>query len=482
MIEQIQLAMKKYCKLEHGKTILVAISGGPDSLCLMDALWLLGYPLVVAHLDHSLRPESSTDALEVQRMAQERDLNWVTGREDVAAFAQARHMSIEEAARVVRYRFLFTHAEKFQVQAVAVGHTADDQVETVLMHLLRGAGISGLSGMKYRSLPHTWNQHIPLVRPLLGTWRNQITAHLQERGLVALHDQSNQDTRFYRNRLRHELLPGLEAMTPGIRQRIWQTANILQSEETALQALEDQAWAANCQENCPGCLAFDLIGLRAQPLAIQRRLLRRGIAHLRHNLRDIDYAAIERGLEFLSVPTNTHKMDLIAGLRLELEGTRLWLATWEADLPGANWPQLSPGEEFFLEAPGEAILKSGWKLRAEVLPANPATLEQAYSEPDPYRAWLDLERLRLPLHVRSRCPGDRFRPLGMENHTLKLSDFMINLKLPHRARSAWPLLLSEGEIAWLPGYRSSQALAVRQTSTKLVRLSLTRDSETSLEV
>jgi tRNA(Ile)-lysidine synthase len=165
-------------------------------------------------------------------------------------------------------------------------------------------------------------------------------------------------------------------------------------------------------------------------------------------------------------------MDLAAGLRLEMDGERLWIAAWEADLPEAGWPQLAPGEALQLAIPGEVRLASGWRLGAEILPGEAANLAQALSNADPYQAWLDLERLPQPLQVRARLPGERFRPLGMGGHSLKLSDFMVNAGLPRRRRANWPLLVAGGEIAWLPGYRIGERFRVEPGTHKILRLSL----------
>jgi tRNA(Ile)-lysidine synthase len=477
MLEEFRFTLDQHCYLDPTRTVVVAVSGGPDSLCLWELLRQLGYRLVIAHLDHGLRSEARTEAKAVQNLARERGEICVVEQEDVAALADRQNLSIEEAARTARYHFLFRQAHLHQAQAVAVGHTADDQVETVLMHLLRGAGLAGLRGMDYYSLPHAWSSEIPLIRPLLGIWRSQILAYIEEHHLQPNLDASNQDRRYYRNRLRHELVPYLENLNPGAGKRIWRMARLLRDDEAALERLVDTAWATCCKDSGAGFVAFDTQCLQAQSLAIQRRLVRRGIARLRPGLRDIDYAAIERALNFLQAPTRSQQIDLAAGLRLELQDNRvggepwLWLAAWEADLPGADWPQVDSGSQQTLQAPGEIELPAGWKLSARFVPANPAVFAQAFANANPYQCWLDLERLDFPLLVRSRQPGDRFQPLGMGGHSLKLSDFMINFKLPRRARRGWPLVISGGQIAWVPGYQPSEPNAVRSSTTKVVYLS-----------
>lgn len=470
-LEHLDSILREVCRLER-RLIVVGVSGGADSLCLMHALIQLGYPVLVGHLDHGLRPESAEEAQTVQQRAKEWGAAVVCSKEDVAAYARRKRESIEEAARTLRYRFLFHLAQEQEAQAVAVAHTADDQVETVLMHLLRGAGLTGLRGMTYRSLPNPWSRAIPLVRPLLGVWREEIIQYLEQHNLQATLDVSNLDVTYYRNRLRHEALPYLETLNPGVRQRLWKTAELLREEEELIEAIAVEAWQECALVVEEEAIAFDADRLRRLPLAIQRRLIRRGIARLRPSLRNIDFDAIERAQSFLRSPTRSGQMDLISNLRLEREGTRLWLAEHEVALPSADLPQIQPGVELRLDIPGEVELAADWRLRAEVCDYTPQRYAQAVANPDPYQAWLDQETLQPSLLVRCRHPGDRFRPLGMGGRSLKLSDFMINVGLPRRARDGWPLALSGEEIAWLPGYRPGERFVVRKETRKIVLLTL----------
>jgi tRNA(Ile)-lysidine synthase len=476
MLDNLSSILRHACCLDLEKPVLVAVSGGPDSLCLLHALWSLGYPVIVAHFDHSLRQESKAEAAAVQDYARQMSLTCVVGKEDVQAFATAQGLSLEEAARTRRYPFLFQEAHLYNAQAVAIGHTADDQVETVLMHLLRGAGLSGLCGMDYRSLPNAWSQDIPLVRPLLGVWRSEIVEYLEKQDLQASLDASNLDPRFYRNRLRLEVFPYLEKLNPGLRQRLWRMADIVRQEDQILESLAEAAWQACLLESGAGYLALDAKKLRDQALGLQRRLARKAIAYLRPGLRNIDYDAIQRTLDSLRAEAQAGPTDLVAGLRLEYEGERLWLATWESDLPGGDWPAIEIGGERTLPAPGEVVLQGGWRLSAEKLPASPEIYEQACINADPYQAWLDLDSLSLPLCVRARRPGERMRPLGMGGHSLKIADLMVNVRLPRRARAHWPLVVNGsaagGEVAWLPGYRLGHTFRLKPETRQILHLRL----------
>src|SRR5512136_2975940 len=167
----LETILQERCELEPGKPVLVGVSGGADSLCLLGILRETGYQVIVAHFNHRLRPEADQEAAAVSELAKSRGLPFVSAEADVRQVAVTQSLSLEEAARMLRYRFLFTAAKENSAQAVAVGHTADDQVETVLMHFLRGAGLAGLKGMEYRTILPVFDPLIPLVRPLLMLWR-----------------------------------------------------------------------------------------------------------------------------------------------------------------------------------------------------------------------------------------------------------------------------------------------------------------------
>ena len=408
----------------------------------------------------------------VQDLAESLGVPFQLGKEDVTVFAEMHQMSIEQAARNLRYHFFFQLAKRHGAQAVAVGHTADDQVETILMHLLRGAGLSGLKGMDYRALPSAWSSDIPLVRPLLACWRAEILDYLTENDLQPVLDLSNLDIRFHRNRLRHELIPYLQNYNPQVKEALWRTANLLREDYTILETAIKTAWQLCVVSQGAGFVAFDHQSLKRQPRGIQRHLLRHAIERLRPGLSDIDFNTIERAVEFLAFPARSRQRDLAAGLRLLVEAELIWLAAWEADLPESGWPQIAHDLQLTLNIPGEVAFSEGWKLVAQHLPAAPGALERTLANPDPFQAWISADNLAIPLQVRARRPGDRFQPLGMGGHTLKLSDFFINVKLPHRARRSWPLVASGDEIIWVPGLRLAHPARLTQKTRQVVHLQL----------
>ena len=455
--------------------VLLGVSGGADSMALMHGLHELGYRLVIAHLDHAIRPESAADADYVQAAAEELGSPFVRARIDVLKVAEAEGQSLEEAAREVRYTFLFKQAREYHAQAVAVAHHADDQVETVLMHFLRGAGLAGLSGMPYRKVMPIWDAAIPLVRPLLDVWREDVEGYLSEKGVTPRFDESNLDQTYFRNRLRHELIPNLETYNPRFRQVLNRTAAVLAGEEDFLEELTQAAWKLCLIERNEGRVLLSLAAFQEYAVPIQRRLLRRAVAQLRPDLRDVGFDVIERALAFLDHPAEVKTLDLAAKVDLTLLGDKLVIKAWEADLPDGD-RALLPTPVFTADLSfGESVsLRNGWALQMEMLPDLPedASVKAAACPVD--EVWLDADRLTFPLLVRGWREGERWQPLGMDGHSQKLSDFFINEKVPEHLRAVWPLVCSGEEVVWVTGLRPAELVKVSGETRGIVRLRLVK--------
>ena len=207
---RILSSLRSDCRLQPEDTVIVGVSGGIDSVFLLTRLHELGQPMIAAVFDHGLRPEAAEECSFVQSFCSERGIPCIPGSADVRSHAETVHTGIEAAARELRYRFLFDTAEKNQAAAVITAHHANDRAETVLLHLLRGTGIDGLSGMRPYALPNPFSETIPLIRPLLGITRAEIEAYMAANRIPYREDSSNTDTEFTRNRIRLDLIPKLE--------------------------------------------------------------------------------------------------------------------------------------------------------------------------------------------------------------------------------------------------------------------------------
>jgi tRNA(Ile)-lysidine synthase len=474
MPDSIANILQRDCNLHVENPLLLGVSGGPDSLYLLHIMHALGYSLIAAHINHGLRPEADAEEHLVEQFTGQLRVEFISTRVDAQAYAEQHSLSIEEASRMVRYRYLFEQAQARSAGAVLVAHTADDQVETILMHLLRGSGLAGLQGMQVCTLPNPWSRQIPLVRPLLSTWRADIMAYLEQHSIQPAIDRSNLDTTYFRNRLRYELLPYLEEYNPRIRGNLLRMGQILQADFGLIMHQVMRAWDATLAKEEPGLLAFRQTAFLEQPISIQRYLLRKAIAHHFPSLRDIDFECIERGLKFLNERRAHGQADLMVGLRLICEGGLFWVVPASAELPVSDFPALTHAKVLNLDANDELFLNDGWLLRAEPVADVKSALQQSVSNLDHYQAWLDVAELKLPLTVRCRKTGDHMQPIGMSGHTIKVTDLMINQKIPSRARRTWPLVCSGDDILWVPGCRQSEVAQFKPGSQSAIHLSLLR--------
>jgi len=484
--------------LTPGDGVVVGVSGGPDSLCLLHVLLRLQEEyrlrLHVAHLNHSARgADADGDAEFVERVAAKWELPVTVERQDVPALARAHRLAFEEAARRVRYSFLARVAGKVGAHKIAVGHNGDDQAETVLMHFLRGAGLAGLRGMlpltpltDYRLLDPFLQTPIPdprppvstlqLIRPLLEISRREIEHYCADHDLTPRFDRSNLDTTYFRNRLRHELLPLLETYNPNVRARLRRTAAVVAADYELLTQLREETWAAVMREERETAIVFDLAAWRTLPVALQRALLRQAAYRLRSSLRDVDFVHVEHARR-VGLKGNTGAQ---ATLPMKLALTVGYDTLTICDLadmasprpPDENEPLLWSAEPLPVRVPGATSLPlSNWVLHAEAL--EEWETRRIAANPDPWTAYFDADALGGPLTLRPRRRGDRFRPHGMQARSVKLSAFMINLKIPRARRDHIPLLVTglEGrdEIVWVCGRRIGEGVAVKPETRRVAR-------------
>ena len=486
----------EFCQKRGGLTpkdnLVVAVSGGPDSLCLLHLLTQLApqfdLTLTVAHLNHQLRgPEADADAAFVRDFASKWNLPISIQTRPVAELAATRQQSIEETARQVRYAFLWQVALEVGANKIAVGHNADDQVETVLMHLLRGSGLAGLRGMRpvmdiatlhlhADDLPSTKFQSPPrLIRPLLDTPRADIETYCQTHSLTPRRDDSNQDTTFFRNRLRHELLPYLETYNPNIRRVLRRTASVVAADVDFLRDHVDQAWRFVLKNASVERVEIDLFNWLSLPLALKRATLRRAVQTLRQHLRDINFEHVETALEIIEKRNTGAQATLPQGLMLTVGYDIFSIADQSAVIPLLNLPQLLVQTTLTLPVPGAIRLpQTNWCFKAELLTADQVSQSQV-RQVNPWEAYLDAEMVGEQSALRTRRPGDTFCPLGLGGQHKKLNEFMIDQKIPAGQRDYWPLLIARDQIMWVCGYRPDERACLRPTTRRILHVKFERD-------
>ncbi len=460
------------CRVDPGQRVLIGFSGGADSLCLLHLLKSQPVEVIAAHFDHNLRSESAEDAARCRAIAEDWEVAFVQEVGKVREFASERKLSIEEAARILRYRFLFEMARAYRADAVAVAHHADDQVETVLMHLLRGAGSSGLAGMRYRARDPLGESAIPLIRPLLAVWRSEIKEYCQFHHLTPLEDVTNADPAYFRNRIRSELIPQLETYNAEFKRHLWQTASILAEEDSQLDAEVDVLVGQIQLRSGDGWMLVDTTEFQDKALWFLRRLVRKIIFKLKSTLRDVSFAEVERAAQYMLHPDFNKTCQATDEIEVLKYDGRSVLVTARVGPLFDLWPQVITADMGDL-APGSRELQGGWKLTLQRLESS----RYDTATPDPWVCLLDEDKVVQPLQLATRAPGDVFMPFGMHGKSIKIGDFFTNEHLPTRARDAWPLVRSQSKIVWVPGYRPAEFCKVTQETRRVLRMELTQKNK-----
>jgi len=422
-------AARRYAMFEPGDRVVVAVSGGPDSIAVLHALRSrsseFGISMVVAHLNHCLRGESSeTDAEFVREIAKTWGLEAAIGKTDVRRYCSEHRAGIEEAARDARHRFLLNTYTNLSAQKIALGHTADDRVESVLMNLLRGTGTRGLGSIRpIRG---------PFVRPMIDASRAEVMRYVEAHGLPYRVDESNQDTAFTRNRIRRELLPLLERdYNPSVRQALLRLAEIADSDS---EFIASEARSVRGAVDMRGAIDAGL--LAAQPRAVRLAVVRAEIEAAKGNTDNITFEqidAIDRGLRSGRFTITLPPGDIEAVLRDGLLRIRRRAV-----------PRCSVSFDTLIEVPGTTHIKEiGCRIDAEfVAPESRRT--------PPNEAMIDVAQIHGALRARSLRPGDRIAPLGMTG-SKKLQDVFVDKKIPLDKRRRVAVIVDDEKLIWVAG-------------------------------
>lgn len=489
IVKQVLETVIDHHLFSKGETIVLGVSGGPDSLAMLYVLIelapVLGISLHLAHLNHQLRgEESDSDAEFVGDTARKLGITATIQASAVNDFAREHHLSTEESARVLRYRFLSDVARRLGGRTVAVGHNADDQVETLIMHLIRGAGLSGLRGMTYEStipqsgsLADTAGPPIRLVRPLLDLGRDEIEAYCREVNVSPRLDSSNTDVSLLRNRLRLQVIPYLEAINPNLNEVLRHSARILADDyeflSDATKSAFSQVAVPESEGTPPPNLArfvFDLEKWRSLHPSMQRSTLREAVKRLRQGLRNINWKHIEDARRIALEKRVGAEATLPQGLALVVGYDDFTIGE---TLSFPDVPLLHGGR---MEVPVEAVTdlpETRWQLRLEKLNPSPLTYLDQISWEDSRDRWearVDADRIHGRIWLRMRRAGERFQPLGLGGRHKSLHEFMIEEKIPRHIRDLLPIISDDEKILWVCGYRIDERVKVTALTRTCLRI------------
>ena len=462
-VQEMYRFISQHSMIETGETVLVAVSGGADSMALLYGLHTLlprlNCYLHVVHLDHNLRDDSVIDANFVEEHTAGLGLPFTGHTVALSHLMKQWKLSTEAAGRRARYEFFESVCEETGATKVALGHHKDDIAETVLMNLIRGGGTSGLKGI----LPIRDGK---FIRPLAGFTRKEIEGFLDSENLASRQDQTNTDQRYLRNRIRHELLPLLEQnYNPNIRTGLIKTTEILGTESEYLDSL-----ARDVFENCKlspsdkPYIILDRSTFQQKHLVLQRRMLRHAISEMLGKMSDFSFDHYQAILNVIYSERPNGMLSLPNELLFRRAYDRLIFERKSTEIGEYEYSLAVPGQTYLTELNANITTHV-----YDTLPTEKHSIPDGTSE-----AIFDFEKVDLPLVVRNRRQGDRFQPHGMKGRK-KIKDYMIDLKVPRMDRDKIPLLVCGGEILWVIGFTTNDKFKIVAQTEKYLHLQYGND-------
>lgn len=466
LLAQLVRTVRQHQLFVSGHHVVVAVSGGPDSIALLSLLHRLApswrLTLTVAHCNYGLRgEESDADEAFVSTFCRERQLNLVTNRPSLAT--RRHRSSLQAAARDARYDFMKQLANELGADRIAVGHTANDQAETVLMWLLRGAGLTGLAGMPYA-------REDRIIRPLLIATREEVLAYLDHEGLTYRHDSSNEKPLYHRNRIRKELFPVLTQLAPAAVRVLRRQADLLREDQQYLEQVTDTLVSALVSRESHGVQRVDRRAFTDLPIALQRRLARAMLRTYDEEERASSLAVVESVRRVFLKEEN--------GIRLVLKQVVVTLDQGVVRFSPIGSDRSNPIDadqtkrEIRTVSVPSMVSWAGTNQEIHVQRMTRCAADELGRLPTQDRALFDADRFSEPLAVRAWQVGDRFFPYGMKGKSKKLQDFFIDKKVARHGRGKVPLLVAPEGILWVVGMRQDERFVVRNGTTQCLVVSV----------
>lgn len=462
LLKSVKETIEKYSLIRPGDRIIVALSGGVDSVVLLDILSKLREgmtsDLIVAHVNHGIRgKDSDRDAEFAKNLAKQYGFPFYGKKIDIPHLQSVLQGSPQEIAREERLQYLEQLAEKIEGHKIALGHNWDDQSETVLMRLIRGAGPTGLRGMGH--------SRGKFIRPLLDISRSEIAEYALTHKLKNVEDESNKSDAYLRNKIRNKLIPQLEKeYNPEIKSALIRLATILREEDRFLDRLCTDLFTKHAKVQT-GEVVFDIVELLKLDQSLRARLIRMALRTVKHDLRKITHHHIDIIEELILSQAPQKQLDLPDDIKVYRVYSSLIIVLGESSYLAARGRPF----EYKMMAPGSTFIKElGISVNSEVLQKNGYGRGFVFK---PTVAFFDFDKLSRNLSLRSVKPGDAFQPYGMTG-SKKVSDYFIELKIPSSQREMVPLLATDDDVAWVVGYRVSEKYKIDRWSTKILKVSI----------
>lgn len=448
---------------KQGITVLAAVSGGPDSMALLHLLKTMSehtpFKIVVAHANHQFRgAESDAEEQLVRSVAGRWGLPYKSAALNVPAFIEETGMNAQSAARDRRYLFLRGVAREYGCTHLLLGHHADDQAETVLMRVIRGTGPGGLSGIPYRRR----EEEMELIRPLLRITKGELLAYCKRNEVPFAVDSSNADRHYFRNAVRLDVIPMLEAYNPGLKTSLVRLAELAAADDAYLETETRKAFKLCATAESEG-FQVKLRPFHGLHVALQRRLVKLILSCSAALERHMDYRLVEDIVSNLaSAHAPASRMELGCGWELIREYDEVYIGPIRSVPAAYGYPVDAQTTGIVIEETGERVVIE--RLQGAVQTASNSK----------WQAFFDAEELRYPLFIRSRRPGDVIEPYGL-NGSKKVQDMFVDAKVPRHRRDSIPLLVDgDGRVLWIPGLRRSRHALITADTRSTLRIALDR--------
>ncbi len=459
--------VKKYHMLYPQEKVLLAVSGGPDSVALL-LLFLklkkkLKLDLLVVHINHNLRAgESNSDERFLRRLCKERNVDLYIKNIDVSLLAKKEKLSLEDAAREARYRTFEKVCKKYKIKKVALAHTKDDQAETYLMRLLRGAGLKGLSGI----WPVRQHKELVLVRPLLGISKTEIIRFLKQKKQNYRTDSSNLKPDYLRNKIRLKTIPYLRKnFNPQLCDILSRQTDVLRQVYQYIQKEAELIYTRICTKSKKG-VSINLVKFRELDTALAFEVLRLCLLGVKGHLKDISYDNLNALWQMSQNKAGSETVTLSDEIRGVREYSNLKILT---NLKAKAGSKVRKNKPKLIKIPGSTEFKGlNCKICTKILKPK----GKISSKNDSSVEYIDFDKIHGYLKLRTRIIKDKFKPLGLKNRK-SLKNFLINLKIPVSQRDDIPLIIDDENIIWVAGFRISQDYKVNKDTCRVLRLKIT---------
>ncbi|MDI1472408.1 MAG: tRNA lysidine(34) synthetase TilS [Thermodesulfovibrio sp.] len=452
LLQKVEKTIEKFNMLSIGDHVLVGLSGGPDSVCLLHVLRELKikYKLKISasYIDHGLRPNETPKEIEFcQKICNDLDLPFYTKSVDVREFAKQEKINLQESARILRYGALDQISLNIKADKIAVAHNADDQAETVIMRLLRGSGPAGLSG-----IPPVRKK---IIRPLIEIERVEIEEYLNKRNIQYIKDPSNESLKYLRNKIRHTLMPVIKSISPQATKIISKTADIMREENDYINVAVTKSLMRLMSRKTDQKVELFCNPMEILNIVILRRALRVAIDSVK-DLRGIEFDHIEKIIDLIKKGKPGDRIYLPKGIKAIKNYSTLVISA-EPPKKLSTYEISKPGEIFLQEA---SIVLSIEELDREEVKDFGDGKNTVY---------IDREKINFPLILRPRKPGDFFYPFGFGKKK-KLQDFFVDEKIPRDERDLIPIIENSGEIVFIAGYRLDDRYKIEHNTKRCLKI------------